>query len=152
MGRVALFPVLGLALALLPACALMQRSGLETPGRAPSLQAPKGYRAKLGLATWALERVSADGTVIWIRSEESGCNSFHHAEFREVKGGLRVIALDRVLIPKRGYGCLLPLIARRHRVELPRPLGQDRIFGECVPGDETPEQRACALLHGAAGR
>jgi hypothetical protein len=28
----------------------------------------------------------------------------------------------------------MPLYATRHRVELPRPLGRDKIFGECIPG------------------
>ncbi len=150
MRRTALFLVTACVLALLPACGLKQLSGLQTREKAeeaPPLRAPEGYRAELRPATWALERVSRDGTVIWIRSAESGCHTFHHAKFREVKGGLRVTALDRVLDPKPGYGCRLPLYASRYRVELPRPLGNDKIFGECVPGDETVEQRICAQMH-----
>jgi hypothetical protein len=116
-----------------------------------SLDAPQGYRAELSPSIWALERVSKSGTVIWIRSAESGCYAFHHAEARDVVGGLRIEALDRVLIPvKPNYGCLLPLYATRHRVELPRPLGKDKIFGECIPGDATGEQRICATMHEAA--
>jgi len=140
---------------LLPACSLQQLSGSKAQKKAvqaPRLPAPKGYRAELHPGMWTLERVSQERTVIWIRSAESGCNSFDHAKVIEVKGELRVKAVDRVLIPKPGYGCLLPLNARRHRVQLPRPLADGKIFGECVPGDETPEKRICALLFTAADR
>jgi hypothetical protein len=155
MRQTALVLVNACLLALLPACGLHRFSGLEPQeksGEGAPVRAPKGFRAELHPGTWALERISRDGTVIWIRTEESTCLEFHHAKLRKVKGGLRVTAIDRVLIPKRGYGCTLPLFARRHRVELPRPLGDDRIVGACVPGEATPDQRVCALLHQAAGR
>jgi hypothetical protein len=138
---------------LLPACALQQLAGFETSEEGGSLDAPEGYRAELHPGVWALERVSRSGTVIWIRSAESGCYEFHHAEVREVAGGVRVETFDRVLIPvKPNYGCLLPLFATRHRVALPRPLGNDRIFGACAPGDATGDQRICAAMHRAARR
>jgi hypothetical protein len=38
------------------------------------------------------------------------------------------------------------LLRNRHRVELPRPLGGDKILGECVPRDP---REACASLHAA---
>lgn len=166
MRRTALVLVIAGVLTLLPACSLQSLWGssdsevaepptakppaVEHPAKPPPLQAPEGFRAVLRPATWALERVSHDGTVIWIRSAESGCYTFHHAVVKEVEGGLRVRPLDRVLIPKPGYGCILPLYARRYRVELPRPLGKGEIFGECVPGDATGEQRICARMHEAA--
>ena len=155
MRQTALFLVSSCFLAVLPACSLHQFSGSTARGKAadaPRLPAPEGYRAVLRPGTWALERISQERTVIWIRSAESGCNSFDHAQVSAVKGGLRVKAIDRVLIPKRGYGCLLPLNARQHRVQLPRLLGEGKIFGECAPGDDTPEKRICALLFTAAGR
>jgi hypothetical protein len=89
--------------------------------------------------------VSKHGTSIWIRTGESGCNRFHHVNVREVAGGLRVVAFDVVYIPvRKKYGCLMNLYRDARRVELPRPLGGDRIFGECVPGDP---REMCALLH-----
>lgn len=155
MRRRPLLPVLACALAFLPACAFEQvaqvasSTSRDTPR---SLDAPRGYRAVLAPATWALERVSRDGTAIWIRSAASDCYEFRHAEVSEVIGGLRIKVLDRVLIPEPGYGCLLPLYleAGRHRIDLPRRLENDKIFGECVPGQETAEQRICAAMHEAA--
>jgi hypothetical protein len=92
-----------------------------------------------------LDGVSKDGTVIRIRTAESGCNRFHHVRVTEVARGLRVVAFDVVYIPvQKNYGCRMYLLRPRHRVELPRPLHHDRILGECVPGDE---RETCALLH-----
>lgn len=144
--------VIGCVLAFLPACSLEEVAGLASREKVEAPPPREGYRAVLRPATWALERVSRDGTVIWIWSAKSGCNEFHHAEVREVEGGLRVKALDRVFVPlSPRYRCLLPLFAIRHRVELPRPLGpEDKIFGECPPGEATPEQRMCASMHEAA--
>jgi hypothetical protein len=143
-----LLPFIACAFALLPACALQQASRLASPDEAdapPALEAREGYRAELHRTPWALERVSKDGTVIWIRTAESGCNGFHHVEVSEVAGGVRVAAFDVVYIPvKKKYGCLMYLLRNPHRVELPRPLGGDRILGECVPRDP---RETCALLH-----
>jgi hypothetical protein len=148
MRRTGLPSVIACGLVLLPACTLAQvrsLAGDEKLGSPPVLGAPEGYRAELHRTPWALERVSKDGTIIWIRTAESGCNRFHHVNVREVAGGLRVVAFDVVYIPvRKKYGCLLPLHRDARRVELPRPLGADRIFGECVPGDP---RETCASLH-----
>jgi hypothetical protein len=133
---------------VLPACTLEQVSRLGSDEKAdapPPLEAPEGYRAELRQTPWALERVSKRVTIIWIRTAESGCNRFHHVNVREVEGGLRVVSFDVVYIPVgKKYGCRAYLSRDRHRVELPRPLGGDRILGECVPIDP---KGTCALLH-----
>jgi hypothetical protein len=143
------------ALPLLAACTLQEASRLASGETADTDPAPArdGYRVEVVRTPWALERVSKDGAVIWIWTIDGGCdptlpNRFHHAEVREVAGGLRVIAFNIVFIPVEARNrCLLPLYRRRHRVELPRPLGGDKIIGECVPSDP---REACALLHAAA--
>jgi len=62
-----------------------------------------------------------------------------------------VVVFDRVLIPDRHHGCLLYLRSARYRIELPRRLRPgEKIFGQCSPGEATPEQRVCALVHEAA--
>jgi hypothetical protein len=138
-------------LARQPAEGARESPAAESPD--PPLEAPEGYRAVLQPATWALERVAPDGAAIWIRVAKSGCNDFHHAEVTEAEGEVRVTVFDRVLIPvQEPYGCLLYLRATHHRVALPRPLGADRVVGECAAGDATPEQRICALMHEAAAR
>lgn len=152
MRLTALYAVVALSSALvLPACAVEELSGRRGAAGAAPLEAPEGYRAELHPGIWALERVSRDGTEVWISDAESGCNDFHHTRVSEVEGGLRIVVLDRVLVPvKKKYGCLLYLRPARHRIALPRPLGGDEILGECVPGDSTGEQRICALMHEAA--
>lgn len=101
-----------------------------------SLVAPEGYRAELQQTPWVLDGVSNDGTAVWITTVESGCNSLHHVRVTEVAGGFRLVAFDVVHIPTdEHHGCLVPLFRPRHRVELPRPLGSDTIFGECIPSD-----------------
>jgi hypothetical protein len=145
-----LFTLIGFALAFLPACTLAQRSSVENGKGADaqdSLPARKGYRAELRRTPWALDRVSKDRTVVWVRTAESGCNRFHHVRVRQVPGGFRLVAFDVVYIPvKKRYGCLMYLLRNRHRVALPRPLGGDKILGECVPRDP---REACASLHAA---
>jgi hypothetical protein len=102
---------------------------------------------------WALDHVSKDGTVVWIWTIDDGCDpslphGFLQAEVREVAGGLRVIAFKVAYVPlETEYGCRLPLLRNRHRVELPRPLSGDRILGECVLRDP---RGACALLQAVA--
>jgi hypothetical protein len=148
MRRTGVFSVIACGLVLLPACTLEQVSRLGSDEKAdapPPLEAPEGYRAELRQTPWALERVSKNGTVVWIWTAESGCNRFHHVSVREAAGGLRVVAFDVVYIPvSKKYGCPLPLYRDLRRVELPRPLGGDRISGECVPGDP---RETCASLH-----
>lgn len=143
-----LLPFGACVLALLPACTLQQASGIarHTQDDAPlALEAREAYRAELHRTPWALERVSKDGTVIWIRTAESGCSRFHHVETSAVAGGVRVAAFEVLYIPvRKRYGCRLYLLRPRHRVELPRPLGGDKIIGECVPRDP---RETCALLH-----
>jgi hypothetical protein len=150
MRLAVLVTVIASALASLSACTLEQ---LARPGNGKvgevgaSLHAPEGYGAELHRAPWALDSVSKDGNVIWIRTAESGCNRFHHVRVRQVRGGFRVVAFDVVYVPiKKRYGCELYLLRDRHRVELPRPLGGDKILGECVPRDP---RETCALLHAA---
>jgi hypothetical protein len=138
------------ALALVSACTPAERRGAEEEkgaAEARSLPAPEGYRAELHRTPWALDGVSRDGAAVWIRTAESGCNRYHHVRVEQVAGGFRLVAFDVVYVPKRGYGCALYLLRPRHRVELPRPLGGDKIFGECVPRDP---RETCALLHAAA--
>ena len=139
------------ALALSSACTTTERLGMEDGTSADveeSLDAPEGYRAELHRTPWALDGVSKDGTVIWIRTAESGCNRFHHVRVRQVPGGFRLVAFDVVYVPDKRHGCLTYLFRPRHRVELPRPLGGDEILGECVPGDP---REMCALLHAVVG-
>jgi hypothetical protein len=147
-----LVTVIASALTLLPACSVAQWSGV-VDGKADardSRAAPEGYRAELHRTPWALDGVSKDGNVVWVRTAESGCNRFHHVRVRQVPGGFRLTAFDVVYIPtKKKYGCLMYLLRNRHRVELPRPLGGDKILGECVPLDP---REMCALLHAIAGR
>ena len=151
MRRTGLLSVIACGFVLLPACTLEQASTFASGEEAdapPALEAPEGYRAELHRTPWALERISKDGTAIWILTAESGCNRFHHVNVREVAGGLRVVAFDVVYIPVReNYGCPLPLYRDVRRVELPRPLGGDTILGECVPRDP---RETCALLHAVA--
>jgi len=140
-------------LALVPACTLADRSWVQEEGKGTdahgSLPAREGYRAQLHRTPWALDRISKDGSVVWIRTAVSGCNQFHHVRVRQVPGGFRLVAFDVVYTPiNKRYGCLLYLLRPLHRVELPRPLGGDEILGECVPGD--PRDR-CALLHAVVG-
>jgi hypothetical protein len=122
--------------------------------RAPTVHshAPKGFRVDyVPGGEWALERVSRDGTAIWIRFAESGCVSFDHAEVRETAKGVRVVPVARVLMPiRKHYGCLLYLRAGRYRIDLPRSLGGREVLGECLPGEATPRQRVCASMHQAA--
>lgn len=156
MRRIRLLGLAACACAFFPGCTLEQVSRLseETEAR-PALPAPKGYRAELARTLWALERVSRDRTVIWVRSAETrSCDFLHHAVVREVEGGFRVKVLNRGLIPTSPrYGCLLPLYVARSRVDLPRPLREgEEIFGECRPGDATPKQRTCALMQPPANR
>ena len=147
-----LLTVIASALALVPACTPADRSWVEEEGTGAdaqgSLPAREGYRAQLHRTPWALDRISKDGSVVWIRTAVSGCNQFHHVRVRQVPGGFRLVAFDVVYTPtKKNYGCLLYLLRPRHRVELPRPLGSDRILGECVPGEP---RETCALLHAVA--
>lgn len=143
-----LFTGIAFALVLLPACTVTQWSGVDNGRGADgqdALAAPEGYRAELHRTPWALDRVSKDGAVVWVRTAESGCNRFHHVSVRQVPGGFRLVAFDVVYIPtNKRYGCLLYLLRPRHRVELPRPLGSDKILGECIPRDP---RETCALLH-----
>jgi hypothetical protein len=105
----------------------------------------RGTAVELHRTPWALDRVSKDGTVVWIRTAESGCNRFHHVRVRQIRTGFRLVALDVVYVPsKQKYGCRLYLPRDRQRVELPRPLGGDKILGECIPRDP---RETCALLH-----
>ena len=141
------------ALALLAACTPAQQWGVEDEKGADaqgSLPAREGYRAQLHRTPWALDGISKDGSVVWIRTAVSGCNQFHHVRIRQVPGGLRLVAFDVVYTPinNKRYGCLLYLFRPRHRVELPRPLGGDEILGECVPRDL---REMCALLHAVVG-
>jgi hypothetical protein len=138
-----LLPLMACGLPLLSACTLQQSSKLASRGTAdphPAL-VPEGYRVKVLRTPWALDRVSKDGAVIWIWTVENGCNPalpnrFLHAEVREVASGLRVTAFNVAYIPVMTRNrCLAPLFRHRHRVELPRPLGGDKILGECVPRD-----------------
>jgi hypothetical protein len=139
-------------LSLLGACTPAQQWGVEDEKGADaegSLPAREGYRAQLHRTPWALDGISKDGSVVWIRTAVSGCNQFHHVRVRQVPGGLRLVAFDVVYTPiKKRYGCLLYLLRPRHRVELPRPLGGDEILGECVPRDP---REMCALLHAVVG-
>jgi len=150
MRSAVLFAGVAFALAPLAACTVAQRSGLEKGKGAyaqDSLAAPKGYRVELHRTPWALDSVSKDGTIVWIRTAESGCNRFDHTLVRRVRGGFRIVALDVVYVPlKKRYGCRLYLLRNRHRVELPRPLGGNKILGECVSRDP---REMCALLHAA---
>ena len=152
MKSAVLFTGIAFGLALLPACTLAQRSWVvngKGPDAQDSLVAPEGYRPELHRTPWALDRVSKDGTVVWIRTAESGCNRFHHVRVNEVEGGFRLVAFDVVYVPtKKRHGCLLYLLRPRHRVELPRPLGGDKVLGECVPHDP---REMCALLHAVVG-
>jgi hypothetical protein len=152
MKSAVLFTGIAFGLALLPACTLAQRSWVENgkgPDAQDSLAAPEGYRPELHRTPWALDRVSKDGTVVWIRTAESGCNRFHHVRVERVQGGFRLVAFDVVYVPtEKRYGCLLYLLRPRHRVELPRPRGGDKILGECVPRDP---REMCALLHAVVG-
>jgi hypothetical protein len=96
----------------------------------PGAEVPKGYVTRR--TVWALERVSSDGSSIWLWTAEGGCASFHHSEVREVEAGLRVDVFH--LVPRRKNPiCTMEVSLARHRVELPRPLGQDELVGECVP-------------------
>jgi hypothetical protein len=143
MKSAVLLTGLASALALASAC---------TPADLPSrdeLPQREGYRAHLERTPWALDGISKDGSVVWIRTAESGCNQFHHVSVKQAPGGLRLVAFDVVYTPeRRSYGCLLFLLRPRHRVELPRPSARGEILGECVPRD--PRER-CALLHAVAG-
>jgi hypothetical protein len=133
------------AFARLHPCPVVGRGEGEGADRQDYLAAPLGYRAELRRTSWALDRVSKDGTVVWVRTAESGCNRFHHVRVRQVFGGFRLVAFDVVYIPtKKRYGCRLYLLRHRHHVELPRPLGGDKIPGECIPRDP---RETCALLH-----
>jgi hypothetical protein len=140
--------VIASATALLSSCAGTHRSwvGVEGSGSAQdSLAAPERYRAEVHQTPWALDGISRDGTVVWIRTAESGCNRFHHVRIRQVPTGFRLVAFDVVYVPTSSRrGCLLYLLRRRHRVELPRPLDGDKILGECAPRDP---RETCALLH-----
>jgi hypothetical protein len=152
MKSVVVLTGVAFGLALLPACTLAERSWVDS-GKGPDAQdaliAPEGYRPELRRAPWALDRVSKDGTVVWIRTAESGCNRFHHVRVEQVPGGVRLVAFDVVYVPtNKSYGCLLYLLRPRQRVELPRPLGDGKVFGECVPRDP---RETCALLHAVAG-
>jgi hypothetical protein len=151
-----LLSLIGCSVVLLAVCT-PQQSSAKLASRAaadarPALAALH-YRVEVLRTPWALQRVSRDGAVIWIWTIENGCdpilpNRFLHAEVREVAGGLRVIAFNVAYFPvKTRYACRLPLFRHRHRVELPHPLGGDKILGECVPRDP---REACALLHAVA--
>ena len=89
----------------------------------------------LAPATWVLERISRDGTTIWIVGKENMCDQFDHADVVEIEDGLRVDVFNRV--PRRPRPCTSELAVVRHRVDLPRPLGGDMIYGGCAP-DATP--------------
>ena len=148
-----LLTVIASALAVVPACRLADPSRVEEDGKVTDAQdspaAPEGYRAELHQTPWALDGVSEDGSVIWIRTAESGCNRFHHVRVRQVPGGLRVVAFDVVYSPiKKTNGCATYLLRPRHRVELPRPLGGDKILGEC---EGRNPRGTCALLHAVVG-
>ena len=147
-----LLTVVASGLALLAACTPAQQWGVEEEKGADaqgSLPAREGYRTQLHRTPWALDRISKDGSVVWIRTAESGCNQFHHVRVNQAPDGFRLVAFDVVYTPiKKRYGCLLYLLRPRHRVELPRPLGGDEILGECVPRDP---REMCALLHAVAG-
>lgn len=145
--------VIASALVLVPACTLADRPWVDEDGKGAdakaSLPAREGYRARLHRTPWALDGVSKDGSVVWIRTAESGCNQFHHVSVRQVPGGFRLVAFDVLYTPiSQKYGCLLYLFRPRHRVELPRPLDGDRILGECVARDP---RETCALLHAVVG-
>jgi hypothetical protein len=117
------------------------------------LTTPNGYTSELHPAIWALERVSADGAAAWIWDAEGGCAAYDHSRVKATSHGLRITVENRVLIPTSPHtGCLLNLRPTRHRVALPRPLGNGEIAGACRPGDATPRQRICALMHIAARR
>ena len=134
-------------MALLSACTVQEASETDSPKTVrepPFLGVAAGYRLRPTI--WALERVSKDGTAIWVWTPEGGCARFHHAEISEVEDGLRVVVFERVPA-KKDAACTLELILARHRVELPRPLGDDTLIGACTPGDATGEQRICAELH-----
>lgn len=116
------------------------------------LPTPQGYTSKLHPAIWALERVSADGAAAWIWDAEGDCAVYNHSRVKATSHGFRITVINLVLIPTTPHtGCLLDLRPTRHRVELPRPLGNGEIVGACRPGDATPRQRICALMH-IAGR
>ena len=76
MKSAVLFTVITPALALLPACMLAPWSSVQGgrgADREDSLTAPEGYRAELHPTPWALDGVSKDGTVVWIRTAERVC-------------------------------------------------------------------------------
>jgi len=141
------------ALAFVPACTLADQQWPEQDSKGAeahgSLAAPEGYRAEMHQTPWALDGVSKDGSVVWIRTAESGCNRFHHVRVREVPGGFRLVAFDVDYVPVSSrYGCVLYLLRPRHRVELPRSLGGDAILGECVGRNP---RGTCASLHAVVG-
>ena len=90
---VLLLTVVASALALVPACTPGDRSWVEEEGKGAdaqgSLPAREGYRAQLHRTPWALDRISKDGSVVWIRTAVSGCNQFHHVRVRQAPGGFR---------------------------------------------------------------
>ena len=148
-----LLTVIASALALVPACTPADRSWVEEEGKGAdaqgSLPAREGYRAQLHRTPWALDRISKDGSVVWIRTAVSGCNQFHHVRVRQVPGGFRLVAFDVVYTPTRrttGACCISSGldIASSFRVLLVAT----EILGECVPGDP---REMCALLHAVAG-
>jgi hypothetical protein len=137
------------AVALLAACGGRQASEASRPQVVvdpPAAAIPEGWTARRTI--WALERVSSDRTSIWVRTVEGGCASFHHTEVREVEAGLRVDVF--LLVPARKNAiCTAELNVARHRIELPRPLGEGELIGECVPSEVEPLHSGghCEFLH-----
>ena len=149
MRQRSLFLVAGCALAFLSACTVRETPETERPRTVTEplfSNIAAGYRLRPTI--WALERVSKDRTAIWVWTAEGGCASFHHAEISEDEAGVRVVVFERVPA-KKDIACTLELILGRHRIELPRPLGDTTLLGACTPGDATAEQRMCAHLHSA---
>lgn len=131
-----------------------QRSRSRADDRATSAKpavttvpGPKGIVAVLGPSdAWALTGIASDGRSISIVKNEGACADFHHADVEEVDGGLRVDVVNRELIAwapgseheGEEFACDAIGYSVRHVISLPRPLGEDSIYGKCAESGTTP--------------
>jgi len=146
-------PTEGLSSGTYPACEQVPEI-VRTECRGGSARSVGDHAApgrKFVPAPFAVKEVSGDRSAVTVvvAGIAGGCTGPARALVSETGDGLLVRA--EVSVPDSdNVPCSASLPMRTVTVELPRPLRQGEVLGECVPNDMTPEGRQCANTHAFA--